>query len=61
MLLAVVYRSNRGMQVWVKKEDALKVVPVLIAGLLEAAYSLNWGAQKIWGNDGGETLALYDK
>ena len=30
LALAVVYRSNRGMQVWVKKEDALKVVPVLI-------------------------------
>ena len=28
--LAVVYRSNRGMQVWVKTEDALRVVPVLI-------------------------------
>ena len=24
------YRSNRGMWVWVKKEDALRVVPVLI-------------------------------
>ena len=31
---------------------------VLVAGSLEAAYSLNWGAQKIWGKDGGETLAL---
>ena len=30
----------------------------LIAGLLEAAYSLNWAAQEIWGNCGGETLAL---
>ena len=29
-----------------------------IAGLLEAAYSLNWGAQEIWGKGGGETLAL---
>ena len=29
-----------------------------ITGLLEAAYSLNWGAQKIWGKGGGETLAL---
>ena len=28
--LAVVYRSNRGMWVWVKIEDALTVVPVLI-------------------------------
>ena len=29
-----------------------------IAGSLEAAYSLNWGAQEIWGKGGGETLAL---
>ena len=29
-----------------------------IAGLLEAAYSLNWGAREIWGKGGGETLAL---
>ena len=28
------------------------------AGSLEAAYSLNWGAQEIWGKGGGETLAL---
>ena len=31
---------------------------VLIAGSLEAAYSLNWGAQKISGKGGGETFAL---
>ena len=31
---------------------------VIIAGSLEAAYSLNWGAQEIWGKGGGETLAL---
>ena len=30
----------------------------VIAGSLEAAYSLNWGAQEIWGKGGGETLAL---
>ena len=29
-----------------------------IAGSLEAAYSLNWGAREIWGKGGGETLAL---
>ena len=33
-------------------------IKLLIAGLLEAAYSLNWGAQKIWGKGGGETLTL---
>ena len=25
---------------------------------LESAYSLNWGAHEIWGQGGGETLAL---
>ena len=30
----------------------------LVAGSLEAAYSLNWGAREIWGKGGGETLAL---
>ena len=30
----------------------------VIAGSLEAAYSLNWGAREIWGKGGGETLAL---
>ena len=29
-----------------------------IAGSLEAAYSLNWGAREIWGKGGGETFAL---
>ena len=30
----------------------------VIAGSLEAPYSLNWGAPEIWGKGGGETLAL---
>ena len=30
----------------------------IVAGSLEAAYSLNWGAREIWGKGGGETLAL---
>ena len=30
----------------------------LIAGSLEAAYSLNWGVQEIWRKGGGQTLAL---
>ena len=30
----------------------------VIAGSLEAAYSLNWGAREIWGKGGEETLAL---
>ena len=38
-----------------KKSSGRKVI---IAGSLEAAYSLNWGAQEIWGKGGGETLAL---
>ena len=37
----------------------VKKVPfIFIAGSLEAAYSLNWGAREIWGKGGGETLAL---
>ena len=39
------------------KESATQLFPIF-AGSLEAAYSLNWGAQKIWGKSGGETLAL---
>ena len=31
---------------------------LVIAGLLEAAFSLNWGAREIWGKGGGKTLAL---
>ena len=35
----------------------------VIAGLLEAAYSLNWGVQNIWGKDGGggRPWHFYDK
>ena len=33
-------------------------IAAIIAGSLEAAYSLNWGARDIWGKGGGETLAL---
>ena len=36
----------------------IKDVGDVIAGSLEAAYSLNWGAQEILGKGGGETLAL---
>ena len=32
---------------------------LLIAGSLEAAYSLNWSGREIWGKGGGETLALF--
>ena len=31
---------------------------LIIAGSLEAAYSLDCGAREIWGKGGGETLAL---
>ena len=40
------------------KSVAYSFFKYLIAGSLEAAYSLNWGAQEIWGKGGGETLAL---
>ena len=33
-------------------------IAYLVAGSLEAAYSLNWGAREIRGKGGGETLAL---
>ena len=36
----------------------LECILVVVAGSLEAAYSLNWGAREIWGKGGGETLAL---
>ena len=30
----------------------------VFAGSLESAYSLNWGAHRIWGQGGGEPLAF---
>ena len=33
----------------------------IIAGSLEAAYSLNWGAQEIWGRVEGRPWHFYDK
>ena len=38
--------------------DKMRYFEVYIAGSLEAAYSLNWGAREIWGKGGGETLAV---
>ena len=34
------------------------IINIIIAGSLEAAYLLNWGAHEILGQGGGETLAL---
>ena len=31
---------------------------ILVVGSLEAPYSLNWGAQEIWGKGGEEILPL---
>ena len=45
--------SNRTMRTY-----GVNVSDSVVAGSLEAAYSLNWGAQEIWGKGGGETLAL---
>ena len=42
----------------VAASQRLPQAQLIIAGSLEAAYSLNWGAQDIWGKSGGETLAL---
>ena len=36
-----------------------QIILAVIAGLLEAAYSLNWGAQKIWGKGGGGDLGTF--
>ena len=33
----------------------------LVAGSLEAAYSLNWGARQIWGKGGARPWHFYDK
>ena len=41
-----------------EQRNGPEIKGVLIAGSLESAYSLNWGAQEIWGKGGGETLAL---
>ena len=46
--------SSHAVQCFTEKKLHLCVV----AGSLEAAYSLNWGAREIWGKGGGETLAL---
>ena len=35
--------------------------PSFIAGSLEAAYSLNWGAREIWGKGEGRPWHFYDK
>ena len=43
---------------YIKTGDINVSIMSLIAGSLEAAYSLNWGAREIWGKGGGETLAL---
>ena len=43
---------------WSSSFFAFSCSILFIAGLLEAAYSLNWGAREIWGKGGGETLAL---
>ena len=55
----------RGQRAWQERPPLqrtvriiLECILVLIAGSLESAYSLNWGAHEIWGQGGGETLAL---
>ena len=44
--------KEKGAELYTKRKISI------IAGSLEAAYSLNWGVREIWGKDGGETLAL---
>ena len=50
------FTKNNHLRLGIRYANALP--SVIIAGSLEAAYSLNWGAQEIWGKGGGETLAL---
>ena len=47
--------SLHGITVWIHCMESLYGI---IAGLLESAYSLNWGALQFLGKGGGETLAL---
>ena len=42
----------------IERSERILLGYILVAGSLEAAYSLNWGAREIWGKGGGETLAL---
>ena len=58
-------KSTNGSIFWhlIKKiklnfKSKMDVQNFVIAGSLESAYSLNWGAREIWGKGGGETLAL---
>ena len=43
---------------WALSNPVILTYLCTFAGSLQAAYSLNWGAQEIWGKGGGETLAL---
>ena len=64
MMLTVKYPNLKCLFSWASWFEAIIISIThchfnqLIAGSLEAAYSLNWGAQEIWGKGGGETLAL---
>ena len=54
-------KNNRKVRRVMQVQNILVALPLtdwFIAGSLEAAYSLNWGAREIWGKGGGETLAL---
>ena len=57
VLLGKLFRLMRQSQ-QVKLNLSFSTNVNIIAGSLESAYSLNWGAREIWGKGGGETLAL---
>ena len=54
-MIALCLRINIGHYLVISDFEEFSII---IAGSLEAAYSLNWGAREIWGKGGGETLAL---
>ena len=54
----LIFRWEKSFYFYIDKYNVVENTSFIIAGSLESAYSLNWGAQEIWGEGGGETLAL---
>ena len=59
----VVYRSNRGMRVWVKKENALRVVPVPDSFIIHISQFCNcpngWYNEKYYNPPTSKALVLF--
>ena len=58
LVLLLVTPGNHSVSGKIRDFKGWGIILGLIAGSLEAAYSLNWDAREIWGKGGGETLAL---